>query len=203
MIAAVNKKPPKTRLSTPILVDKPCLGAATYRQKCEAGFLIVLSEPFFALMSPNQLESKICTNRVPCACNEDDWLYSNKVTKPRLLPPPNTALGAKRGELNADFSREMEKLLNDGKIVKLVEDLIVTNIPHAQQMLQEVIETSSSDIVADFGDVHMVDSQGIALIIQTCLTLNREQRRFTIVHARPEIVRLLKTMRLDRHLVIA
>ena len=78
--------------------------------------------------------------------------------------------------------------------------LTVVLVPELQQALKAEVEKGAQNITVDFADTRMVDSSGIGLLIATSNTLARKQGRLAVVNAAPEILRLMRSMRLTSRL---
>ena len=81
-------------------------------------------------------------------------------------------------------------------------DLVVATVLKAKEAIKALIADSDGDLTIDFGDVEMIDSKGLGLLIATCNSLSAEGRRLRITRASADIVELFQTMRLDKHFVL-
>ncbi len=69
--------------------------------------------------------------------------------------------------------------------------------------IDELIAAGAREITLDLTDVQMLDSRGIGLLIAAHNTLLKKGGRLTVVHASPEILELLRTMRIHQHFSVS
>jgi anti-anti-sigma factor len=81
-------------------------------------------------------------------------------------------------------------------------DLVVATVLKAKEDIKALVAGSDGDFTIDLGDVEMIDSKGLGLLIATCNSLSSEGRRLRIAHASADIVELFQAMRLDKHFVL-
>ncbi|RMG84395.1 MAG: anti-sigma factor antagonist [Candidatus Dadabacteria bacterium] len=92
-------------------------------------------------------------------------------------------------------------LERDGTVVRVVPapGLVASAAEELRVPLREAVEAGATEVVFDLGGVDDVDSVGIGLLLATHNTLGPRGGRIRVVNAGAEIVKLLRTMRLDRH----
>ncbi len=89
---------------------------------------------------------------------------------------------------------------NENRAVVQVEEPLTSSSAHElRPRLQEAIANGATAIVIDLSLIDLVDSSGIGLLIATRNSLVKVGGSLRIVGASPEIQRLFKVMRLDRH----
>lgn len=69
-------------------------------------------------------------------------------------------------------------------------------VPELQQVLKQEVEGGTRLLTVDLADTHMVDSSGIGLLIAASNTLAQKSGKLAVVNVSPEILRLLRSMRL-------
>lgn len=69
-------------------------------------------------------------------------------------------------------------------------------VPELQQILKQEVEGGTQLVTVDLADTHMVDSSGIGLLIAASNTLSQKSGKLAVVNVSPEILRLLRSMRL-------
>jgi anti-sigma B factor antagonist len=110
------------------------------------------------------------------------------------IPPPPTPL---RRRLSVDV-REA----GDATVVRAVGDLDLAGSPRLAARLNEVIWRSHGAVVIEL-DVEMVDSTGLAVLLNALRRLDRQGRRLQIVSTSPSVRRTLQLTRVARELRIA
>jgi len=78
--------------------------------------------------------------------------------------------------------------------------LTVVLVPELQQALKAEVEKGAQNITFDLAETRMVDSSGIGLLIATSNTLSQKEGRLAVINAAPEILRLMRSMRLTSRL---
>jgi len=82
------------------------------------------------------------------------------------------------------------------------KDIVGITVETMKQEIRERVEKSEGDFVVSLEGVEMIDSKGIGLLIATYNSLTPKGRKLVLAKVIPDIVRLLRTMRLDRHFSI-
>lgn len=88
-------------------------------------------------------------------------------------------------------------------LVVLQADLTASLIPDLQGALKSHLENGVDEAVFDLGKTVMLDSSGIGLLIATCNSLGRKKGKMRVIHASPDILRLLQSMRLVTRLNVS
>ncbi len=81
-------------------------------------------------------------------------------------------------------------------VVTLGGDLMAALVPALQPAVKEVVDKGASELVFDLGASLMLDSTGMGLLIAAANSLGRSGGRVAVVNASPDILRLLRSMRL-------
>ncbi len=81
-----------------------------------------------------------------------------------------------------------------GLVASVAEDL--------KPRLLEAVRAGAVEVVFDLAGIDQIDSLGIGLLIATHNTVSPKGGRVRVVGTSPEVARLLRSMRLDRHLAL-
>jgi anti-anti-sigma factor len=92
--------------------------------------------------------------------------------------------------------------MNENPVYAPGRDIVVPAVEEMKIELKQLIGSSLGDLTIDFDGVEMIDSKGLGLLIAGFNTLQAAGRKLRIARAIPDIVELLRVMRLDRHFVI-
>jgi len=76
-------------------------------------------------------------------------------------------------------------------------------VPELQQAIKHEVDGGASKLTVDLGDTSMVDSSGIGLLIAASNTLTQKNGNMMVVNTSPEILRLLRSMRLISRLNVS
>jgi len=76
-------------------------------------------------------------------------------------------------------------------------------VPELQQALKLEVEKGTQQVTFDLSQTSMVDSSGIGLLIATSNSLSQKNGKLAVVNTAPEILRLLRSMRLVSRLNIS
>jgi anti-anti-sigma factor len=76
-------------------------------------------------------------------------------------------------------------------------------VPELQQALKAEVEKGAQRITFDLAETRMVDSSGIGLLIAASNTLSQRNGKLSVINTAPEILRLLRSMRLVSRLNIS
>lgn len=95
-------------------------------------------------------------------------------------------------------------LERDGTVVRVipVPGLVASAAEELRVPLREAVEAGATEVVFDLTGVDDVDSMGIGLLLATHNTVAPRGGRVRVVGVHPEIAKLFRTMRLDRHLQV-
>lgn len=89
----------------------------------------------------------------------------------------------------------------DGMTRIMMEDnLVASKAKELKAKLKEMIDAGSTKMVIDLKGVTSIDSSGIGVLVATQNTLKSKGEKLTIENANEKIYRMMKTMRLDKHM---
>lgn len=74
--------------------------------------------------------------------------------------------------------------------------LTVVLVPELQQALKAEVEKGTQQIIFDLAETRMVDSSGIGLLIAASNSLAQKNGKLSVINTAPEIMRLMRSMRL-------
>jgi anti-anti-sigma factor len=81
--------------------------------------------------------------------------------------------------------------------------LTVVLVPELQQALKAEVEKGAQQIIFDLAETRMVDSSGIGLLIAASNSLSHKNGKLSVVNTAPEILRLMRSMRLVSRLNVS
>lgn len=81
-------------------------------------------------------------------------------------------------------------------------DLVASATDSLKATIKDLIESGSGTFTLDLTGVEMIDSRGLSLLIATANSLGKHDRKLRIIHASPDILDLIRMMRLDRHMQV-
>jgi anti-anti-sigma factor len=87
--------------------------------------------------------------------------------------------------------------------VQLMGDLTAVLVPDLQAGLKEMLHNGARELVFDLANTAMLDSSGIGLLIAATNSLARNGGKVRVTNVRPEIFRLLQSMRLTGRLNVS
>ena len=95
-------------------------------------------------------------------------------------------------------------IFQDGEktVLQLQQNLVASFVPEVKQELKKVVDKGEV-VVVDMKNVSMVDSTGIGLLMAAHNSLRETDKVLEIRNASHEIVKLFKTMRLDRRFSVS
>ncbi len=76
-------------------------------------------------------------------------------------------------------------------------------VPELQQVLRAEVAKGTRQVTFDLAETGMVDSSGIGLLIATCNTLSQQDGKLAVVNTAPDILKLMRSMRLIGRLNIS
>jgi anti-anti-sigma factor len=92
----------------------------------------------------------------------------------------------------------------DARTVVAVEgDLVAVRLPELRSALRGAVAAGARELVLDLGRTRMIDSSGLGLLIAAHNSMRKAQGRLEVVHASPEVLDLLRTMRMHQHFNIS
>lgn len=81
-------------------------------------------------------------------------------------------------------------------------DLVASTVPYFKEKLKEAVETGSKEVTVEMGNVRMIDSMGITVLIAAQNTLEKNSGKLKLLNVENEIYLMMKLMRLDKHMEI-
>jgi len=81
-------------------------------------------------------------------------------------------------------------------------DIVASMTKDFRKEQVELIESGITELTINMAGIKMVDSVGIGVLIALHNTLNQREGKLIITNASPDIYKLFKTMRLDKHFKI-
>lgn len=89
------------------------------------------------------------------------------------------------------------------EVFRVEEDIVAVSATGLRARMKEMMALGVAELVLDLSKVRMVDSAGIGLLISAHNSLKKTGGSIEIVNASPEIVELLRSMRMHRHFKIS
>jgi anti-sigma B factor antagonist len=80
--------------------------------------------------------------------------------------------------------------------ITLPAELTAMHVPDLQGMLKQELEQDTKEAIFDLGNTTILDSSGIGLLIATSNTLAKKQGNLRLIRVSPDIMQLLRSMRL-------
>jgi anti-anti-sigma factor len=99
----------------------------------------------------------------------------------------------------------MELIRDENRVVirPAGSDIVAASVPELRTQLRAVIGGGSREIVLDLSGVEMLDSTGIGLLISAHNSLRKVGGTLAVIHASPEILELLQSMRIHQHFSVS
>jgi anti-anti-sigma factor len=82
-------------------------------------------------------------------------------------------------------------------------DLVAPRLPVLRSRLREMIGSGILHLTVDLASTRAVDSSGIGLLVSTHNSLKKAGGELTVIHASPDILDLLRTMRIHQHFSVS
>lgn len=82
-------------------------------------------------------------------------------------------------------------------------DMVAASLGELRDEMRQLIAAGAREITLDLADVQMLDSRGIGLLIAAHNTLCQRGGRLSVIHASPEVLELLRTMRIHQHFSVS
>jgi anti-anti-sigma factor len=92
---------------------------------------------------------------------------------------------------------------NEQAFVRLSGDLTALFIPELQASLKTTLNNGTRALEFDLSNTAMLDSSGMGLLIATANSAAQGKCRMRVTNVRPEIFRLLESMRLTARLNVS
>jgi anti-anti-sigma factor len=83
------------------------------------------------------------------------------------------------------------------------DSIVAASISELRSKLREIVEAGGRDVVLDLGEVEMVDSCGIGLLISAHNSLKKVGGKLAVIHASADILELFHTMRMHQHFSVS
>jgi anti-anti-sigma factor len=96
----------------------------------------------------------------------------------------------------------MSTITREGTSVTIVpgQDIVSSMVPELKNELNGLVDESPQELRLDLSGAQMMDSIGIGVVIATHNSMKKRGGRFVVCNASDNILKLFKSMRLDRHL---
>ena len=85
-------------------------------------------------------------------------------------------------------------------ILKVERDLVSTHSAELREQLRTLIGQGARNVVLDFGQVRMVDSAGLGMIIAAHNSLKKVEGELAVTECSAEILELFRSMRIHQHM---
>ncbi len=82
-------------------------------------------------------------------------------------------------------------------------DLVAARLPALRSKLREMVDSGVLHLTMDLAETGMVDSAGIGLLISTHNSLKKAGGDLKVIKASPDILELLRTMRIHQHFSVS
>lgn len=98
----------------------------------------------------------------------------------------------------------MSEISRNGQqvVVKPEQDIVASMVEDFHKELKGVLEEEIESLTIDLAKVRMIDSMGLGVLIATHNSLQKKGLSLELANPSEDIMKLLKTMRLDQHFVI-
>lgn len=87
--------------------------------------------------------------------------------------------------------------------IRPAADVVAGSVAELRAQLRTMIADGVRELTVDLSNVAMIDSAGIGLLVAAHNSLSQVGGRLGIVRASPEILDLLRTMRIHQHLSVS
>lgn len=81
-------------------------------------------------------------------------------------------------------------------------DIVASTVEELRGQWKAVLTPGTASLTVDLSGVGMVDSVGLGLLIATHNSLDKAGGRLRLTRVGPDILGLLRTMRLDKHFIL-
>jgi anti-anti-sigma factor len=88
-------------------------------------------------------------------------------------------------------------------VIQPEEDLVASRLPALRSKLREMVASGTLHLTVDLAGTQAMDSSGIGLLVSTHNSLKKAGGELTVVHASPDILDLLRTMRIHQHFSVS
>ncbi len=90
----------------------------------------------------------------------------------------------------------------DQIVIRPGKDIVAPMSKEFKIEIQVLMEDAPQELVVDLTGVEMIDSLGLGVLVAAHNSLNNSEGKLTLINACANILSLLKTMRLDKHLEV-
>ena len=87
----------------------------------------------------------------------------------------------------------------DKAVIKPNQDIVASTATDFKVELKSVIDGGAKQMQVDLGDVKMIDSSGLGVLIAAHNSLQKIGEKLELVNVSDDILKLLQNMRLDKH----
>lgn len=88
-------------------------------------------------------------------------------------------------------------------VIQPAGDVVAASVAALRSTMRGIVGDGVRELVMDLTNVQMVDSSGIGLLISAHNSLRRTGGRLAVIHASPEVLDLLMTMRIHQHFSVS
>ncbi|MGM0442560.1 MAG: STAS domain-containing protein [Fibrobacterota bacterium] len=88
------------------------------------------------------------------------------------------------------------------EIIEIREDIVSSTVGHLHEEVSDIIAEGVQHITFDMSEVDIIDSTGIGFIIKVQNSLQKDGGLLSLRNVNPDIIRMFKVMRLDKHIEI-
>ncbi|MFO8031226.1 MAG: STAS domain-containing protein [Desulfohalobiaceae bacterium] len=91
---------------------------------------------------------------------------------------------------------------NADRLLTPQEDIVATKAKELRQELQDKLQESGQGLTVDLGQVQMIDSTGLGVLIAAHNSLQQQGQSLRLINVSQDLLELMQTMRLDKHFQI-
>ncbi|MGM0424887.1 MAG: STAS domain-containing protein [Thermodesulfobacteriota bacterium] len=91
---------------------------------------------------------------------------------------------------------------NVDRLLTPQEDIVATKAKELRQELQAKLQESGQGLTVDLGQVQMIDSTGLGVLIAAHNSLQQQGQSLRLINVSQDLLELMQTMRLDKHFQI-
>lgn len=88
-------------------------------------------------------------------------------------------------------------------VIEPTGDIVAASVPQLRSQMREMLSEGVRNLVVDLAGVAMIDSTGIGLLISAHNSLRKLGGELVVIHCRPEIFELFRTMRIHQHFSVS
>jgi anti-anti-sigma factor len=96
-------------------------------------------------------------------------------------------------------------MIQDGEcfVVKPPGDVVAATVPELRTVLRGALGEGARRLTIDLGNVEMLDSTGIGLLISAHNSMRKVGGQLAVIHATADILELFQAMRISQHLGVS